>query len=156
MPQISQQRLLALLAKSAVGPTQAFLRARGFQPGVLAALVRGGLATLVPGGLATARTARAIRKKARVKITEAGRAALSELYDPSSFGARRDLSREIMALCPPPPRCKARARLILERQFTFYELRVLVQALRDGIANEQRSTVHARRAPAEGHPDLAE
>src|SRR6516162_5087721 len=100
MAHISRQRLLALLAKSTVGRTHAFLRARGLKRETLATLVRGGLATLVPGG--TASTAGAKRKHRveviRIKITEAGRAALSELYDPSSFAARRKLATEIMRL----------------------------------------------------------
>jgi hypothetical protein len=148
MAHISRQRLLALLAKSTVGRTHAFLRARGLKRETLATLVRGGLATLVPGG--TASTAGAKRKHrfevVRVKITEAGRAALSELYDPSSFVARRNLATEIMRLCPPPPGCRPRARLILERKFMLNELRVLVRALREGIADEQHSTARTSSA----------
>jgi hypothetical protein len=86
MREISRKHLLALLAKSTVGRTSAFLRAHGLKREMLATLVRGGLVTLVPG--ATASTAGAKRKHrvevVRIKITEAGRAALSELYDPSS------------------------------------------------------------------------
>jgi hypothetical protein len=40
---------------------------------------------------------------------------------------------EIMRLSPPPEGCAQRVRLVLESKFTFEELQVLVEALRDGI-----------------------
>ena len=46
---------------------------------------------------------------------------------------RSKLVSEIMRLSPPPEGCAQRARLVLESKFTFEELQVLVEALRDGI-----------------------
>ena len=46
---------------------------------------------------------------------------------------RRKIVSEIMRLSPPPQGCTQRARLVLEYKFTFEELQVLVEALRDGI-----------------------
>jgi hypothetical protein len=43
--------------------------------------------------------------------------------DQCEFGEeRRNLALEIMMLSPPLPGCEQRARLILERKFTFNEL----------------------------------
>ena len=46
---------------------------------------------------------------------------------------RRKIVSEIMRLSPPPQGCAQWARLVLESKFTFDELQVLVEALRDGI-----------------------
>jgi hypothetical protein len=46
---------------------------------------------------------------------------------------RRKIVSEIMRLAPPPQGCAQRARLVLESNFTFEELQVLVEALRGGI-----------------------
>ena len=48
-------------------------------------------------------------------------------------GGRRKMVSEIMRFSPPPEGCAQRARLVLESKFTFEELQVLVEALRDGI-----------------------
>jgi len=78
MPQISRQRALTLVANSRDGHTETILRARGCTRQVLGALIRDGLATASAG-----RTDDLIR----IKITEAGRAALRKLHGPSSSSA---------------------------------------------------------------------
>ena len=73
MPQISRRRVLRLLSKSINGHAEPILLARGFNKELLDGLIR--------DGLATRSTARAGRQRsievARIKITEAGRAALA-------------------------------------------------------------------------------
>ena len=163
MPQIRRQRALSLLANSADGRTEARLLSHGFTREVISGLIRDGLATASTGCVG-----RAPVEVVRIKITEAGRAALTARSGstpgmtgtprltgnfPSvpriahgmnttngkaedTFGledGRRKLVREIMRLSPPPEGCAQRARLVLESKFTFEELEVLVEALRDGI-----------------------
>ena len=162
MPQIRRQRALSLLANSADGRTEARLLSHGFTREVISGLIRDGLATA-----STGRVGRAPVEAVRIKITEAGRAALAARSGspgmtgtppltgdfPSlprihqvmnatngkaedKFGLedrRRKIVNEIMRLSPPPEGCAQRARLVLESKFTFEELQVLVEALRDGI-----------------------
>jgi hypothetical protein len=161
MPQIRRKRALSLLANSANGCTEARLLSRGFTREVISGLIRDGLATA-----STGRVGRAPVEVVRIKITEAGRAALAPLSGSGITGTfplmgnfpsvtrigrimnttngkaedefgledgRRKIVSEIMTLFPPPPGCKHRARLVLENKFTFEELQVLVEALRDGI-----------------------
>jgi len=162
MPQIRRQRALSLLANSADGRTEARLLSHGFTREVISGLIRDGLATANTG-----RVGRAPVEVVRIKITEAGRAALTARSGspgmtgtppltgdfPSvpridqvmnttngkaedKFGledGRRKIVSEIMRLSPPPEGCAQRARLVLESKFTFEELQVLVEALRDGI-----------------------
>jgi hypothetical protein len=86
-----RQRALTFLARSADGHAEATLHAHGFTREMLAGLIREGLATAT-----TARVGRWLRDVVRIKITPAGRAALSEPrgrqsageeYDPASRGA---------------------------------------------------------------------
>jgi hypothetical protein len=126
-------------------------------------LIRDGLATA-----STGRVGRSLVEVVRIKITEAGRAALTprsgsapgmtgtppltgnfpsvprigQIMNTTNgkaedgFGledGRRKIVSEIMRLSPPPQGCAQRARLVLENKFTFEELQVLVEALRDGI-----------------------
>jgi hypothetical protein len=163
MPQIRRQRALSLLANSADGRTEARLLSRGFTREVISGLIRDGLATA-----STGRVGRAPVEVVRIKITEAGRAALTARSGstPGMTGTppltgnfpsvprvdrfmnttngkaeeklgledgRSKLVSEIMRLSPPPEGCVQRARLVLESKFTFEELQVLVEALRDGI-----------------------
>ena len=72
MPQIRRQRALSLLANSADGRTQARLLAHGFTREVISGLIRDGLATA-----STGRVGRAPVEVVRIKITDAGRAALT-------------------------------------------------------------------------------
>jgi hypothetical protein len=46
---------------------------------------------------------------------------------------RRKIVSEIMRLSPLSEGCAQRARLVLESKFTFEELQVLVDGLREGI-----------------------
>ena len=164
MPQIRRQRALSLLANSADGRTEPRLLSHRFTREVISDLIRDGLATANTG-----RVGRAPVEVVRIKITEAGRAALTPrsrsapgmtgktLPLPGNFpsvprigqimnttngmaedkfgleGGRRKIVSEIMRLSPPPQGCVQRARLVLEGKFTFNELQVLVEALRDGI-----------------------
>ena len=158
MPQIRRQRALSLLANSADGRTEARLLSHGFTREVISGLIRDGLATA-----STGRVGRAPVEVVRIKITEAGRAALTARSgSPGMTGTppltgdfpsvpridqvmnatngkaedkvgRRKIVSEIMRLSPPPEGCAQRARLVLESKFTFEELQVLVEALRDGI-----------------------
>ena len=163
MPQIRRQRALSLLANSADGRTEARLLSHGFTREVISGLIRDGLATA-----STGRVGRAPVEVVRIKITEAGRAALTARSGstPGMTGTppltgdfpsvpridqvmnatndngevksrledgRRKIVSEIMRLSPPPEGCAQRARLVLESKFTFEELQVLVEALRDGI-----------------------
>ena len=163
MPQIRRQRALSLLADSADGRTEARLLSRGFTREVISGLIRDGLATASNG-----RVGRAPVEVVRIKITDAGRAALTARSGSTpgmtgtprltgnfasvpridqitnttngkaedKFGiedGRRKIVSEIMRLSPPPEGCAQRARLVLESKFTFEELQVLVEALRDGI-----------------------
>jgi hypothetical protein len=163
MPQIRRQRALSLLANSADGRTEARLLSHGFTRKVISGLIRYDLATA-----STSRVGRAPVEVVRIKITEAGRTALTARSGspgmmtgippltgdfPSvpridqvmkatngkaedKFGledGRRKIVSEIMRLPPPPEGCAQRARLVLESKFTFEELQVLVEALRDGI-----------------------
>ena len=72
MPQIRRQRALSLLANSADGRTEARLLSHGFTREVISGLIRDGLATA-----STGRVGRAPVEVVRIKITEAGRAALA-------------------------------------------------------------------------------
>jgi hypothetical protein len=82
MPQISRQRALTILAKSADGRTEAILRARGITQGVLAGLIRDGLVTATEDRVGQGRHIGVVR----IKITEAGRIALSkETIEPPSI-----------------------------------------------------------------------
>ena len=72
MPQIRRQRALSLLANSADGRTEARLLSHGFTREVISGLIRDGLATAN-----TSRVGRAPVEVVRIKITEAGRAALT-------------------------------------------------------------------------------
>ena len=72
MPQIRRQRALSLLANSADGRTEARLFSHGFTREVISGLIRDGLATA-----STGRVGRAPVEVVRIKITEAGRAALA-------------------------------------------------------------------------------
>jgi hypothetical protein len=72
MPQIRRQRALSLLASAADGRTEARLLSRGFTREVISGLIRDGLATASIG-----RVGRAPVEVVRIKITEAGRAALT-------------------------------------------------------------------------------
>ena len=154
MPQIRRQRALSLLANSADGRTEARLLSHGFTREVISGLIRDGLAAA-----STGRVGRAPVEFVRIKITEAGRAALTARSGSTTgnfpsvpridqvmnttngkaedkFGledGRRKMVSEIMRLSPPPEGCAQRARLVLQSKFTFEELQVLVGALRDGI-----------------------
>jgi hypothetical protein len=152
MPQIRRQRALSLLANSADGHTEARLLSHGFTREVISGLIRDGLATANTGLVG-----RAPVEFVRIKITEAGRAALTARSGSTTgnfplvpridqvmnngkaedkFGledGRRKMVSEIMRLSPPPEGCAQRARLVLESKFTFEELQVLVEALRHGI-----------------------
>jgi hypothetical protein len=155
MPQIGRLRALSLLANSADGHTEVRLLSRGFTREVISGLIRDGLATANTG-----RVGRAPVEVVRIKITEAGRAALAPRSGSGMTGnfpsvtrigqimnttngkaedqygledGRRKVVSEIMRLSPPAQGCAQRARLVLESKFTFDELRVLVQALREGI-----------------------
>ena len=163
MPQIRRQRALSLLANSADGRTEARLLSHGFTREVISGLIRDGLATASTGCVG-----RAPVEVVRIKITDAGRAALTARSGSTpgmtgiprltgnfasvpridqitnttngkaegKFGledGRRKIVSEIMRLSPPPQGCAQRARLVLEYKFTFEELQVLVEALRDGI-----------------------
>ena len=75
---------LSLLANSADGRTEARLLSRGFTREVLSGLIRDGLATANTG-----RVGRAPVEVVRIKITEAGRAALAPRSD-SVPGRKRD------------------------------------------------------------------
>jgi hypothetical protein len=70
-----QRRALELLAGSLEGHTEAMLMAHGFTIAVLAILVRDGFATATPE---TVRTALRATKVVRMRITEAGRQAITE------------------------------------------------------------------------------
>ena len=72
MPQIRRQRALSLLANSADGRTEARLLSHGFTREVISGLIRDGLATA-----STGRVGRAPVEVVRIKITDAGRAALT-------------------------------------------------------------------------------
>jgi hypothetical protein len=129
MPQIRRLRALTLLANSADGRTEARLLSRGLTREVISGLIRDGLATA-----STERVGRAPVEVVRIKITEAGRAALSSPWGntpgmtgnlPSvprighgmnttngkaedTFGledGRRKIVSEIMRLSPPPEGC---------------------------------------------------
>ena len=156
MPQIRRQRALSLLANSADGRTEARLLSHGFTREVISGLIRDGLATANTG-----RVGRAPVEVVRIKITEAGRAGSPGMTGtppltgdfPSvpridqvmkatngkaedKFGledGRRKIVSEIMRLSPPPEGCAQRARLVLESKFTFEELQVMAESLRDGI-----------------------
>jgi hypothetical protein len=163
MPQIRRQRALSLLANSADGRTEARLLSHGFTREVIFGLIRDGLASA-----STGRVGRAPVEIVRIKITEAGRAALTarsgitpgmtetppltgnfpsaprvDRFMNTTNGkaedklgledGRRKIVSEIMRLSPPPEGCVQRARLVLEYRFTFEELQVLIEALRDGI-----------------------
>ena len=163
MPQIRRQRALSLLANSADGRTEARLLSHGFTREVISGLIRDGLATASNG-----RVGRVPVEVVRIKITDAGRTALTACSGSTpgmtgtprltgnfasvprmdqimnttngkaedKFGLedrRREIVSEIMRLSPPPQGCTQRARLVLEYKFTFEELQVLVEALRDGI-----------------------
>jgi hypothetical protein len=163
MPQIRRLRALSLLANSADGRIEARLLSRGFTREEISGLIRDGLATA-----STVRVGRAPVEVVRIKITEAGRAALTPRSGsaPGKMGTapltgnfpsvprigqimnttngkpeekfgiedeRRKVVSEIMRLSPPPPGCAQRGRLVLEFKFTFEELQVLVESLRDGI-----------------------
>jgi hypothetical protein len=53
---------------------------------------------------------------------------------------RRNLAEEIITLSPPPLGCAWRARLVLENNFTLDELRLLVEALREGISSVRKAS----------------
>ena len=72
MPKIRRLRALSLLANSADGRTEARLLSHGFTREVISGLIRDGLAT---GN--TGRVGRAPVEVVRIKITEAGQAALA-------------------------------------------------------------------------------
>ena len=72
MPKIRRLRALSLLANSADGRTEARLLSRGFTREEISGLIRDGLATA-----STVRVGRAPVEVVRIKITEAGRAALA-------------------------------------------------------------------------------
>jgi hypothetical protein len=164
MPQIRRQRALSLLANSADGRTEARLLSLGFTREVISGLIRDGLATANTGRVGRAPPVEVVR----IKITDAGRAALTARSGSTpgmtgtlrltgnfasvpridqitnttngraedKFGledGRRKIVSEIMRLSPPPQGCAQRARLVLESKFTFEELQVLVEALREGI-----------------------
>jgi hypothetical protein len=146
-------RALALLGRSPNGRTEAFMLFHGCTRQHLDGLIRAGLATATKEQVGRGRQIE-IR---RIKLTEAGRAVLSKRYAPVVPQRIRDdgkpprtnqvngkavlkperhnLITEIMTLSPPPLGCKRPARLIL-RKFTINELVVLVEALRDGIADD--------------------
>jgi len=156
-----QHRALALLARSPNGRTETFMFLHGCTRQYLDGLIRVGFATATKERVGRGRRI----EIARVKITEAGRAALSKPYARSRHsasgttaslprikqangkartnGGRPSLITEIMTLSPPSPGCERRARLIL-RKFTLNELQVLVKALRDGIAGDLKVALHLR------------
>ena len=72
MRKIRRLRALSLLANSADGRTEARLLSRGFTREEISGLIRDGLATA-----STVRVGRTPVEVVRVKITEAGRAALA-------------------------------------------------------------------------------
>ena len=72
MPKIRRLRALSLLANSADGRTEVRLLSHGFTREVISDLIRDGLATA-----STRHVGRAPVEVARIKITEAGRAALT-------------------------------------------------------------------------------
>ena len=76
MRKIRRLRALSLLANSADGRTEARLLSRGFTREETSGLIRGGLATA-----STVRVGRAPVEVVRIKITEAGRAALAREGD---------------------------------------------------------------------------
>jgi hypothetical protein len=80
MPQIRRLRALSLLATSADGRTEARLLARGEE---ISGLIRDGLATA-----STVRVGRTPVEVVRIKITEAGRAALAPGDRSSSWKLR--------------------------------------------------------------------
>ena len=73
MPQIGRLRALSLLANSADGRTEARLLSLGFTREVISGLIRDGLATANTGRVGRAPPVEVVR----IKITEAGRAALT-------------------------------------------------------------------------------
>ena len=83
MPKIRRLRALSLLANSADGRTEARLLSRGFTREVISGLIRDGLATA-----STVRVGRTPVEVVRVKITEAGRAALARGDRFSSWNQR--------------------------------------------------------------------
>jgi len=76
-PKPDRQRALELLAASPDGCTEAILRAHGFSTAQMVDLVRAGLATAHSQRVVASGGGRRIAA-ARVKITEAGRQALTE------------------------------------------------------------------------------
>jgi hypothetical protein len=72
MPQIRRLRALSLLANSADGRIEARLLSRGFTREEISGLIRDGLAIA-----STVRVGRTPLEVVRIKITEAGRAALT-------------------------------------------------------------------------------
>jgi hypothetical protein len=161
MPQIRRQCALGLLANSADGRTEARLLSHGFTREVISGLIRDGLATASTGRVGRAQvevvrikiteagpaslTARSGSTPAMTgtppltghfpsvpRIDQVMNTTNGKAKD--KFGledGRRKIVSEIMRLSPPPEGCAQRARL--ESKFTFDELQVLVEALRNGI-----------------------
>jgi hypothetical protein len=160
MPQIRRQRALSLLANSADGRTEARLFSQGFTREVISSLIRDGLATASTGRVGRSlvevvrikiteagRTALAPRSRSAPGMTGKtpspdGRRSIDQIMNTTNGkgedgfeleDGRHKIVSEIMRLSPPPQGCAQRARLVLENKFTFEELQVLVEALRDGI-----------------------
>jgi hypothetical protein len=163
MPQIRRQRALSLLANSTDGRTEARLLSHGVTREVISGLIRDGLATASTDrlGRAPVEVVRIkITEPGRAALTARSGSTPGNTGTPpltgnfpsvpriaqvmnttngkveDKFGledGRRKIVSEIMRLSPPPQGCAKRAQLMLESKFTFEELQVLVEALRDGI-----------------------